>query len=226
MIKDTNNIGNLENELAQRLEECYTGAVYDVLRNMGYPDQLLPNQIRPMNLQHKIAGPIFTIAGHIDRTLDKDLSLLKWCEMLSKAPSGHILICQPNDDTVAHMGELSAETLTFKGIKGYIVDGGCRDSSFIESIGFPVYCTYFTPRDVVATWCATELGGSIIIGGVTIHSGDYVLADRDGIIILPKALVQEVIEETEKVMKTENLVRKAILSGTDPVDAYLKFRKF
>lgn len=213
-------------ELAERLTKCYTGAVYDVMRNMGYPDQLLPNNIRPMNLQHKIAGPIFTIEGRIDRTIDKDTSLLKWCEMLSKAPSGHILMCQPNDDTVAHMGELSAETLTFKGITGYIVDGGCRDSAFIDKIGFPVYCSYFTPRDVVATWCATKLGGSIVIGEVTIKTGDYALADRDGIIIIPQNIVAEVIEKTEEVLKTENLVRKAILSGTDPVDAYLQFRKF
>lgn len=217
---------NVENVFAQRLEKCYTGAVYDVMRNMGYPDQLLPNHIRPMNLQHKIAGPVFTIAGKTDRSLDKDTSLLKWCEMLSKAPSGHVLICQPNDDTVAHMGELSAETLTYKGIIGYIVEGGCRDSSFIESIGFPVYCSYFTPRDVVSIWCATELGGSIEIGNVAIKSGDYVLADRDGIIIIPLAIAEEVIKQTEKVMSTENLVRKAILSGTDPVDAYLQFKKF
>ncbi|WP_316791164.1 RraA family protein [Pedobacter frigoris] len=215
-----------ENTLAQRLEQCYTGAVYDVMRNLGYPDQLLPNHIRPMNLAHKIAGPVFTIAGHIDRTIDKDTSLLKWCEMLSKAPSGHVLICQPNDDTVAHMGELSAETLSFKGVKGYIVDGGCRDSAFVDRIGFPVYCSYFTPRDVVATWCATELGGDIRIGEVGIRTGDYVLADRDGIIIIPKDIIIEVIEKTEEVLRTENLVRKAILSGVDPVDAYLQFRKF
>lgn len=213
-------------EFAERLSKCYTGAVYDVMRNMGFPDQLLPNHIRPMNLQHKIAGPVFTISGKIDRTLDKDTSLLKWCEMLSKAPIGHILVCQPNDDTLAHMGELSAETLTFKGILGYIVDGGCRDSSFIDQIGFPVYCSYFTPRDVVSTWSATELGGKISIGGVHISCGDFVLADRDGIIIIPQDMVPEVLEKTEEVLLTENLVRKAILSGTDPVDAYLQFRKF
>lgn len=213
-------------EISARLANCYTGAVYDVMRNMGYPNQLLPNHIRPMDLQHKIAGPIFTVEGGIDRSLDKNTSLLKWCEMLSKAPSGHIMICQPNDDTVAHMGELSAETLTFKGIKGYIVDGGCRDSSFIEKIGFPVFCTYFTPRDVVATWCPIALGEQIVIGGVKIYRGDYVLADRDGIIIIPQDMIGIVVEKTEEVLSTENLVRTAILSGTDPVDAYLQFGKF
>jgi regulator of RNase E activity RraA len=220
------NTTSVKNELAERLENCYTGAVYDVMKDMGYPDQLLPHHIRPMNLQHKIAGPVYTMAGKVDRSIDKDTSLLRWCEVLSKAPSGHVLICQPNDYTVAHMGELSAETLSYKGVRGYIVDGGCRDSAFIEQIDFPVFCSYFTPRDLVSTWLVTGLGESITIGEVAIQTGDYVLADRDGIIIIPAAIVNEVVQKTEEVLKTENQVRKAILSGVDPVEAYLQFKKF
>ena len=52
------------------------------------------------------------------------------------------------------------------------------------------------------------------------------LADRDGIVIIPEEIINEVVEETEKVMQTENLVRKSILQGVDPVKAYLKFGKF
>jgi regulator of RNase E activity RraA len=103
--------------LADRLELCYTGAVYDVMRNMGYPDQVLQNDIRPMLPKQKIAGKIFTIEGKIDNRLDKHTSLLKWCEMLSAVPSDSVLICQPNDHTLAHMGELSAETLSYKKVK-------------------------------------------------------------------------------------------------------------
>ena len=55
-----------------------------------------------------------------------------------------IIICQPNDSTLSHMGELSAETLAFRNIRGYIVDGGCRDSDFIQKIAFAVFCRYYT----------------------------------------------------------------------------------
>ena len=137
---------------SDRLQNCYTGAVFDVLRNLGFPNQVLPEYIRPMNIERKIAGQIFTIEGKIDTSVDKHTSLLKWCEMLSAAPANTVLICQPNDNTVAHMGELSSETLTYKKVTGYIVDGGCRDSASIAKIGFPVFCKYYTPRDVVATW--------------------------------------------------------------------------
>lgn len=212
--------------LSKRLQACYSGAVYDVLRTKGYPDQTLPAYIRPLNLAHRIAGPVFTIEGRRDDSLDTHQTLLNWCRLLSKASANTVLMCQPNDHSLAHMGELSSETLVYKKVIGYIVDGGCRDSAFIERLGFPVFCKYFTPVDVVGKWTATAFGEPIRIGQVTIHNGDYVMADRDGIIIVPAAIAAEVVEETEAVLRKENLVRKAILQGIDPVEAYLKYRKF
>jgi regulator of RNase E activity RraA len=124
------------------------------------------------------------------------------------------------------MGELSSETFTYRGVRGYIVDGGCRDSAFILRIGFRVWCRYLTPRDIVGRWVADGFGEPIVIGGVTIRTGDYVMADRDGVVIIPRQIVAEVIERVEQVLQTENKVRSAILEGIDPVDAYLQYRKF
>ena len=212
--------------LADRLRMCYTGAVFDVLRSRGFTAQTLPQDIRPLNVSQKLAGPVFTIEGRRDDALDAHRSLLRWCELLSKAPAQTVLVCQPNDQSLAFMGELSAETLHYKKVLGYIVDGGCRDSAFIEALGFPVFCRYFTPIDVVGKWATTTLGQPIQIGEVTISTGDYVLADRDGIVVIPGGIAESVIQETEEVLRKENLVRKAILQGIDPVEAYLKYRKF
>lgn len=52
------------------------------------------------------------------------------------------------------------------------------------------------------------------------------MADRDGIVIIPGEIAEEVVTKTEEVFQTENLVRKAILQGVDPVKAYLKYGKF
>jgi len=212
--------------LTERLQACYSGAVYDVLRAKGYVQQTLPQSIRPLNIEHKLAGPVFTIEGKRDDSLDAHQSLLKWCELLSKAPANTVLICQPNDQGLAHMGELSSETLVYKKVLGYIVDGGCRDSAFIEDLGFRVFCKYYTPVDIVSKWAATAFGQAIRIGDVTIHTGDYVMADRDGIVIIPGQIAEEVVRQTEEVLRTESLVRKAILQGVDPVEAYLKYGKF
>jgi regulator of RNase E activity RraA len=124
------------------------------------------------------------------------------------------------------MGELSSETLNLRGVRGYIVDGGCRDSAFILRTGFPVWCRYFTPRDVVGRWVADTIGEPIEIGGVAIRTGDYVLADRDGVVIIPGAMAADVTQKVEQVLSTENKVRTAILQGVDPVEAYLQYGKF
>ena len=216
----------MQDNLIERLENCYTGAVYDVLRERGNIKTILPNKIKCIDPSKKLAGRIWTCSGEIDETIDKDTSMLSWTEMLSKAPSDSVVICQPNDDTIAHMGELSAETLKYKGVKGYIVDGGCRDVDFILNLDFPVFCKYFTPSDVVCRWKRTSLGEPIKIGNLVIKSGDYVLGDIDGVVIIPQQIAQEVIKETEEYINTESQLRKDILSGVDPKEAYLKYRVF
>lgn len=211
---------------ADRLAACYTGAVYDVLRAMGHPNQALPSTIRPLIPEKKLAGPVFTVLGHCVANLDPHESLLHWTALLSKAPADSVIVCQPNDSTLAHMGELSSETLHLRGVRGYIVDGGCRDTHFICKIGFPVFCRYFTPVDVVGRWKAEAFGEPVVIGGVIVRSGDYVLADFDGIVVIPASLIEDTITRTEEVMRTENKVRSAILHGVDPQEAYLQYKKF
>ncbi len=212
--------------LAERLERCYSGAVYDVLRARGYPNQVLPSELRPLETGYTLAGRVYTVSGYVDQTLSAHDTLLSWTSLLSRAPEGSVVICQPNTHKLALMGELSAETLHVRGVKGYIVDGACRDSAFISKLGFKVFCSHFTPVDVVGRWLADRYGEPITIGEVTIASGDYAIADRDGVVIIPAALADEVVAETEAVLQTESLIRKAILAGTDPQEAYLEYGKF
>ena len=173
-----------------------------------------------------VAGPVFTVSGHLQPGLDPHETLLRWTEFLSAAPSGAVVVCQPNDGTIAHMGELSSETLQYRGVRGYIVDGGSRDTNFVLKLGFPVFCRYLSPRDVVGTWVADTFGQPISIGGITINNGDYVFGDIDGVVVIPRERVEDTVARVEQVVNTENLVRKAILEGVDPKEAYLRYGLF
>jgi regulator of RNase E activity RraA len=213
-------------ELAKRLGACYTGAIHDVLRAMGHERVVLPPGIRALDPALKVAGPVWTVSGHIDRTQSAHATLLGWTQLLSRAPPGCVIVCQPHNHEVALMGELSAETLKNKGVLGYVVDGGCRDVEFILQIGFPVFASFYTPSDIVGRWIPDRYGEPVTIGGVTIADGDYLLGDRDGVVTIPRAVAEEAIAKTEAVARTENQIRSAILAGIDPVDAYLKYGKF
>ena len=213
-------------DLNKRLRNCYSGAIHDVLRAMGCERCVLPSRIRPLDATRKVAGPVWTVSGHIDSTQPAHDTLLGWTTLLSRAPAGHVVICQPQNHEVALMGELSAETLMNKGVLGYVVDGGCRDTDFILELGFPVFHSFFTPSDIVGRWIPDRYAEPITIGEVTIRTGDYVLGDRDGVVIIPFEVAAEAVTRTEAVAQTENQVRVAIRGGMDPVEAYLKYRKF
>lgn len=215
-----------QQDIASRLAQCYTGAAYDVLRERGLTNTTLPYAIKGVDPTQKIAGEVWTCSGQADQSLDKDATMLSWTEMLSVAPVGSVVICQPNDGTMAHMGELSAETLKYRGIQGYIVDGGCRDVDFILKLNFPVFCRYFTPYDIVGQWKIDTLGEPIQIGHTTIRAGDFVLGDRDGVVIIPAGIADEVVGEMEEYINTESQLRKDILSGASPREAYLKYGVF
>tara|TARA_B100001093_G_scaffold63727_1_gene53599 strand:+ start:880 stop:1527 length:648 start_codon:yes stop_codon:yes gene_type:complete len=213
-------------DLSQRLSKCYASAIHDVLREKGYGNCVLPPEIQALKRGQKLFGEIYTLSGHIDKTLTRHESLLLWSQVLSKVPNGKVIVCQPNTHSIALMGELSARALMVKGTKGYLMDGHCRDVEEIIDAEFPVFCRLSTPADIVERWKYDALGDPITIGGVTVCSGDYIIADMDGAVIIPQEVVEEVVIETEKVMNTESEMRKAILGGMDPEQAYLKFQKF
>ncbi len=215
--------------LTGRLENCYSGAIYDVMRAKGRPNCVLPNDIVGLDAETRCCGPVFTLRGvafDAERENENTDYLLPWVQFLSDAPRDHVVICQPNSHSLALMGELSAETLKHRGVRGYIVDGGSRDNSFIRKIGFPVFCKFRTPRDIVAKWVPDATGEPISIGDVLIRTGDYVLADFDGVVVIPAEIVEDVVAEVENTIATEDKVRAAILSGVDPVEAYRMYGKF
>jgi len=213
-------------KLTARLGECYTGVVHDVMRSMGLRDFTLPAELRPLFPERRMAGPAFTIDGRVDPRADPHETLLAWTGLLSKAKPGHIWVSQPNDRIVAHMGELSAETLKNKGVRGCIADGYVRDVDFLIAMEFQTWSRGYTPRDIVGYWLPRAVDVDIKIGDVIIAPGDYMVADRDGIIRVPQAIAEDVITKAEAAITTENKVRTAILSGVDPQEAYLKFGKF
>ncbi len=159
-------------------------------------------------------------------TFDAHETLLGWTGLLSAAKPGHVWVCQPNTEEIALMGELSAETLKNKGVRGCVIDGLSRDTEFMIEMGFQAYFKAYTPRDIVGAWLPKAVDEPIKIGAVWIRPGDYILADRDGVVRIPVEILEEVLDKAEAGISTENKVRTAILSGTDPQQAYLQYGKF
>ena len=215
-----------DNLLARLTALPYTGAISDILDELGYPNQVLPHEIQSIAPGQTLAGRALTVTGEPAAGLPRDDYFLPFLNMLGAIQPGDVVVSQPHDHTVSHFGELSCETAKHRGGRGAILDGGIRDVDYILKLGFPVFARYSTPRDIVGRWKLTAYNVPITIGIVQIHPGDYVLGDRDGVIVIPAGIAEQAIAKAEEVVNTENIVRKRILEGMHPADAYRQYGRF
>ena len=216
-----------EDQIIEELLLLNSSIIHDALRTENLLNQTLPHEIKPLLYENKVVGKIWTLSGKLKPDADIDETLLSWTNFLSNAEKNSVIVCQPNNNSIALMGELSAEALKLKGVRGYITDAGCRDVTRIKSeIKLPIYCRYNTPKDVAGRWVVNEMGASIKIGEVNINTGDYIIADEDGIVIIPKNIIFKVINKAKEDLRSENKMRDALLNGLDPKEAYLRYRKF
>jgi regulator of RNase E activity RraA len=108
-----------------------------------------------------------------------------------------------------------------------VIDGGCRDIDFILQQDFPVFSRFTTPQDSTGRWELVGHGDvELDIGGVRIARGDWIVADHDGIAVIPAAIGEEVVSEAEAKAATESEIRTAVRAGTTPLDAYERFGTF
>jgi 4-hydroxy-4-methyl-2-oxoglutarate aldolase len=214
-------------ELIDRLAAIpYTGAVSDILDEMGWPNQSLPSTIQSLVPGQTLAGCALTLRGEPTTSDDPDVIFVPFLKMLGDIRPGSVLVYEANDEVAAHLGELSSETAKFRGARGAVIDGGARDTEYMVRLGFPVFSRYRTMRDIRGRWRLTAYNVPITVGGVAIQPGDLVLGDRDGVIVIPQQIAEELITKAEEVVNTENLVRKAILQGVLPLDAYNRYGRF
>jgi len=213
-------------DICRRFSVIYTGAISDVLDEMGFRNQVLRSNIQGLSMEQRLAGVALTVEGQSTGSLDPEEIYIPILEMLGGLERNDVIVCQPNDSVSAHIGELSAETAKYRGARGAVIDGGARDMDYILKLGFPVFCRYRTPCDVLGRWKVISVGNPIRIGGVTVRRGDFIVGDKDGTLVIPQEITPQVLQKSEEVVNTENLVRKAVLEGTHPVKAYREYGRF
>lgn len=214
--------------LPRRFSRVYTAAITDVMDEMGLQRQTLPSAIQPLTPDMRLAGYAFTARGrpHRGTPRDRDETLRRFLEMLGAVPADSVLVLAANDTMAAHFGELSAEWFRTRRVRGAVIDGGTRDAAYLSRIRFPTFVRYRTPQDSVPRWRVSDWGQPITVGGVRIALGDVVVADLDGVVIVPRRAAHEVLTRCEKLVGTENAVRKAVKRGMTPLAAYEKFGSF
>ena len=219
-------------ELRERFSRLYSGLIFDVLDKMKFPNQALASDIKPLDDAWVISGPAYTVKMESSSEVDPKVREYR-LSMLDHMHPGMIEIrdCSHNEQS-AHFGELNASIVRAKGCVGAVIDGGSRDSRHIKQMGFPVFCRYRNPVESLGRCVVTRVLVDItmrgaLTSGVSVRPWDYVFADMDGILIIPREITVKVLEQCEQEHTAESesrvLYRDPSLSA---LDTFKKFGRF
>lgn len=203
--------------IRRRYLKVDTATVADVLDVMQRPDQGLAASFGPFPAgAGRMAGWAYTIQGGMTRYLSSgDPDKMKAVDGVSP---GEITVWAGEGEGICFFGELIALGMKRRGAAGALIDGGIRDIDWIAKQRFPVYARYRTPVQSIGRWkvgawqIPVELPGATV-KRVPVRPGDFVLADSDGVVVVPAEIAEVVLEQAEKLTATEKKVRRELAAG-------------
>lgn len=211
----------------EALAGLYTGAVADIMDDLGLREQCLPADIRPLADGMRVAGPVFPVRGRARHWDDGKDPRYRQMDMLEAIFPGCVLVMEPGDENrAAHWGELMSTTAMANGATGAVIAGGLRDSPQILELGFPVFRRYHSPLTAVYRYDIAAIGEPIRIGGIPIAPGDWILGDIDGVLIIPAAALDDVVEKALSVKDREDIVRAELKRGGSIRELFETYKVF
>ena len=203
-------------------EKLYTPVVGDILDQMGLVHQFLPQDIRPLRDDMKLAGKAMTVLmTDVYGKQEKPFGYLT--EALDQLEKNEIYIAAGGTRRCAYWGELLTATARTRGAAGAVLDGWHRDTPQVLAQNWPVFSAGCYAQDSSVRTQVTQFRCPIEIGGVNILPGDIIFCDVDGVLIIPQGVVEETVSLALEKASGEKLVRKAIEGGMSATEAFAKF---
>ena len=201
----------------------YTAVVSDALDQLGARNQAMREFIRPVYPDARLAGWARTISCSDLYHIPDDPYGIEIEAVDSLLPGEVAVVGTQGSIRNAPWGELLSTASRARGARGAVVDGLVRDVRKIEELGFPVFATGIKPVDSMGRGLVTAYQVPVECGGVLVHPGDFVFSDFDGTVVIPKAMVKEVVELAADKVNRENNSRNELMKG-----AYLRevFEKY
>jgi 3-hexulose-6-phosphate synthase/6-phospho-3-hexuloisomerase len=209
-------------ELFKRATSADVRAALEKVRTSNISDgahrQACLGELRPLAAGQFACGPAVTV-----RTVPGDWA--KPVEAIDVAAPGDVIVIDAAGQPPAVWGELATESARNKGVAGLICHGAVRDTADIRRLGFPVWTRLVTshagePRGL------GEINQPIEIGGQRILPGDWIVADDDGVIVVPRAKAVEMANRAADVLEAENRIRAEIRDGKTTLSKVLNLLRW
>lgn len=215
-------------EALKVLLDAGTAVVSDVFDALGLRPPVLDTSLFPVKGPgHAFAGPAYTVAGESyewPRGGDREK-----LAAIDAMPPGVVPVWAGGDIRgVCCFGDLLASSMQARGCAGVVVDGGVRDTAYLRTLALPIMARFRTPAQGVHRWKVRAAQIPVQVRGaiddwVTVEPGDNIIADDDGVIVVPARLLEEISRRVAAWSSTETLAREEILKGMRLLEALETF---
>lgn len=199
----------------ERLQHVYVAVVSDALDALDLRHQAMAPRVRPLYPEARIVGrahPVhFRPAERIPSQAEYHYMEI---EAMDSLLPGEVYVGTLGDaPSCALFGELFSTCAQARGATGAVIDGPVRDSGMIIAKPYPVFATAFCAADAAGRAEAVAHNVPITCGGVLVHPGDYILAEYDGVVVIPHQHIEAVLKPAEEKVQGENTVRAELAAG-------------
>jgi regulator of RNase E activity RraA len=202
------------------LGDLYPAVVGDVLDRLGLRSQSMAPRIRPLSREMRLAGYAATV--HCVEVNGPPTDRDEWYKGELQAVDA----LEPGDIMVVsscrgcYWGELLATASRHRGARGIVADAYTRDTLALVEMGFPTFVAGISPEDSLGRIDVDAVGVPVECGDVRVHPGDLVIADYDGVVVVPSARAEEVVALAEEKASGEKLVREKLADGMPVLEAF------
>ncbi|MEM4258141.1 MAG: 3-hexulose-6-phosphate synthase [Candidatus Thermoplasmatota archaeon] len=201
-----------KNQIRDAFSKTSTSNISDAMHKQG---ALIG--IRPIRCGFHLVGQALTV-----KTIDGDWA--KPIEAIDKAEPGNVLVIDVNRGTTAIWGELATWSAQQKKLAGVVIDGTVRDLEDLLKLNFPIFTRYIAPHAGEPKGFG-EIGAEIICGGQKIRTGDWIIGDDSGVVVVPQEIAHEICNRALDIREQENRIRQEIKQGGS-LGSVLKLKKW
>jgi 4-hydroxy-4-methyl-2-oxoglutarate aldolase len=203
------NIKRTDRELVRRLGALGVATVHEAYGRFG----LMKPYLRPVWAGGEAAGTAVTVLAHPGDNWMIHVAV-EQCQ-----PGDILVVGCSADNTDGMFGDLLATSLMARGVKGLVIDAGVRDAKSLREMGFPVWSKAISAKGTVkSTLGAVNI--PVVCAGVNVEPGDVVVADDDGVVVIPKKLAVETAQKAQKRKDDEDGKRRQLATGELSLDMY------
>ncbi|RWH29262.1 ribonuclease activity regulator RraA [Mesorhizobium sp.] len=217
---------NLSDETRAKLKKISTASIATALYKRGLRNQFIQGVVPVAPKQDNMVGPAFTLRYIPAREDRNPITVFRNPEhpqrvAMETCPPGHVLVMDARKDArAATAGSILITRLALRGAAGVVSDGGFRDAEGIGALDMPAYYARPSAPTNLTHHEALDINVPISCGDAPIFPGDVLVGDKDGVMVVPAHLADEIAEECTGMESFEDFVLEEVRGGASIIGLY------